>query len=110
MVVGDPELAVPWSSRGVLEVSTNTEGLVSGILTFAPGVALKVSGSIVPATDKCPPSVNLTGEGLGSVNRIKGFFIPESDHVVGTIMCAEHDLLKQPNGTLGPFVLVPIQA
>jgi hypothetical protein len=33
------------------------------------------------------------------VNRIKGFFIPESSHVVGTIMCMDHDLLKQPNGT-----------
>jgi hypothetical protein len=50
MVVGDPELATPWSPPGVLEVSTSAEGLVAGTLTFAPGIALKVSGSIVPAT------------------------------------------------------------
>jgi hypothetical protein len=36
-------------------------------------------------------------------------FTPESGNVVGTIMCTDHDLLKQPNGTLGPFVPVPIQ-
>lgn len=57
LVVGRPELAVPWSSRGVLEVSTSAEGLVSGTLTFAPGVALNVSGSIVPAADKLGPFV-----------------------------------------------------
>lgn len=108
-VFGDPELATPWSPRGVLEVSTSAEGVVSGTLTFAPGVALKVSGSTAPATDTCPASVSLTGEGVGSVNRIKGFFIPESGHVVGTILCTDHDLLKQPNGTLGPFVLVPMK-
>jgi hypothetical protein len=108
-VQGDPELAKPWSPRAVLEVSTSAEGVVSGTLTFAPGVALKVAGSITPATEAGLSSVSLTGEGLGSMNRIKGYFIPESGHVVGTIMCTDRDLLKQANGTLGPFVLVPIQ-
>jgi hypothetical protein len=78
-------------------------------LTFAPGVVLEVSGAIVPATDTCLASVTLIGKGLGSVNRIKGFFIPESGNVVGTILCTEHDLLKRPNGTAGPFVLTPVQ-
>jgi hypothetical protein len=108
-VQGDPELAKAWSPLGLLEVSTSAEGLVSGTLTFGPGVALKVAGSITPATEAGLSSVSLTGEGLGSMNRIKGYFIPESGHVVGTIMCTDHDLLKQANGTLGPFVLVPIQ-
>lgn len=71
---------------------------------------MKVSGKIIPATNKCPASIELTGEGLSSVNKIKGFFIPGSDHVVGTIMCVANDLLKQPNGTLGPFVLFPMKA
>lgn len=108
-VVGEPELAVPWSPRGILLARTGADGTVSGTLTFAPGVALEVSGSVVPATDTSPASLVLTGKGLGSVNRIKGFFIPESGHVVGTILCAEHDLLKRPNGTVGPFVLMPIK-
>jgi len=82
---------------------------VSGTLTFAPGVVLEVVGAIAPATSTGPATVTLTGKGLGSVNRIKGVFVPDSDHVVGTVLCTEHDLLKQPNGTVGPFVLVPLR-
>ena len=110
-VQGNPELATPWSPPGgVLEVTTGELGEVMGTLTF-PGAALKVSGKIIPATDKDPASVELTGEGgRASVNKIKGFFIPGSDHVVGTIMCVANDLSKQPNGTLGPFVLFPVKA
>ena len=106
---GGANLAVPWSPPGVLEATTDADGEVRGTLTFAPGVALKVSGRIVPATEHCPASVELTGEGLSSVNRIKGYFIPGSDHVVGTIRCVANDLLKQPDGTSGPFVLFPIR-
>jgi hypothetical protein len=109
-VDGDPELAEPWSTRGALEVTTGETGEVAGTLSFAPGIALKVSGRIIPATDKVPASIEMTGEGLTSVNKRKGFFIPGSDHVVGTIMCVANDLAKQPNGTVGPFVLFPINA
>lgn len=108
-VVGEPELAVPWAPLGVLLASTSADGTVSGTLTFAPGVVLEVSGAIVPATETCLASVTLIGRGLGSVNRIKGFFMPESGHVVGTILCTANDLLKRPNGTAGPFVLMPIK-
>jgi hypothetical protein len=108
-VVGEPELATNWAPKGVLLACTSADGTVSGTLTFAPGVVLEVSGAIVPATDTCLASVTLIGKGLGSVNRIKGFFIPESGNVVGTILCTEHDLLKRPNGTAGPFVLTPVQ-
>jgi hypothetical protein len=107
-VVGEPELAVAWAPLGVLLASTGADGTVSGTLTFAPGVVLEVSGAIVPATDSGLASVSLIGRGLGSVNRIKGFFMPDSGHVVGTILCTANDLLKQPNGTAGPFVLTPI--
>ena len=96
----------------VLDVTTSEAGEVTGKLTFAaaPGLVLKVSGKIISATDKFPASVELIGAAGPSVNKIKGFFIPESDHVVGTIMSVANDPLKQPNGTLGPFVLVPIKA
>ena len=102
-VQGNSELATPWSPLGVLDVTTSEAGEVTGKLTFAaaPGLVLKVSGKITFATDKCPASVELTGEAGPSVNKIKGFFIPESDHVVGTIMSVANDPLKQPNGTLG---------
>lgn len=108
-VEGNPELATPWSPPGILEVATGETGEVMGTLTFAPGIALKVSGKITPATDTRPASVELTGEGLSSVNKIKGFFIPGSDHVVGTVLNLAHDLAKMPVGTVGPFVLFPIK-
>ena len=109
-VDGTPELAVVWAPLGTLEAVTGEAGDVKGTLTFAPGVALKVTGTVHPGTGKDPASVELIGEGLTSVNRIKGFFIPESDHVVGTIMCVTNDLAKQANGTAGPFVLVPLKS
>jgi len=109
VVLGDPELAEPWSPHGLLEVETSDSGEVRGILTFAPNVKLQVSGMIRPAKANALPFVTLTGEGQGSVNYIKGHFIPNSDHIVGTVMCTQNDLLQQPNGTLGPFVLYPMK-
>jgi hypothetical protein len=106
-VVGEPELAAAWSPPGVLEVSTAPDGRVTGTLTFTPQLVLDISGAIVPATATSPAAVALTGKGHGSVNLIKGVFLADSDHVVGTVLCTEHDLARQPNGTAGPFVLVP---
>ena len=108
-VEGTPELATPWSPLGVLDATTSETGEVTGTLSFE-GIALKVTGNITQATDKCPAFVELMGEGHSSVNKIKGFFVPGSDHVVGTIMALAKDLLGQPNGTLGPFVLFPKKA
>ena len=64
LVEGDPELAAPWSPVGVLDVRTGETGEVSGTLSFAPGVALEVFGSITHATDTSPASVSLVGQGL----------------------------------------------
>jgi hypothetical protein len=110
-VEGDPELAARWSPPAELDAATGADGRVTGTLTFKVkgGVALAVSGEIVAATAGCPASVSLTGEGHGSVNKLKGHFIPGSDHVVGTVVCTQHDLLGQPDGTAGPFVLVPLK-
>jgi len=110
-LVGNPQLAVPWSPAGELNVDTSERGEVMGTLTFAlaPGVSLKVTGLITPATDNSPASVDLTGEGHSSVNKLKGFFVPGSDHVVGTIVSLANDLGRQPDGTVGPFVLFPIK-
>lgn len=109
-VDGDPQLATPWAPPGELDVHTGLLGEVTGTLTFAPGVLLKVAGRISPAADKLPASVELTGEGLSAVYKIKGVFVPGSDHVVGTVLCAANDLAKQPVGTVGPFVLFPVKA
>lgn len=108
-VEGNPDLAKPWSPPAVLEATTGLCGEVSGTLTFAPGKFLTVGGSFLPATDKTPACLELTATGLSSVNRLKGYLIPGSDHIVGTILCMENDPGKQPNGTAGPFVLFPIK-
>jgi hypothetical protein len=49
--------------------------------------------------------VALNGEGVGAVHKIRGFFIADSDHVVGTVVAEKGDLVKQANGASGPFVL-----
>ena len=109
-VIGNPELLLPWSPTGVLDVDTNTAGEVLGKLTFNSAnskVVLNIKGHITPATDKEPTSIELIGEFHTSINKIKGFFIPDSDHIVGTILCMANDIAKQPVGTIGPFVLFP---
>ena len=111
-VEGNPQLATPWAPPGELVHNTDKAGKVTGTLTFPlAGVALNITGHITPATDKLPASVELTGEvtieGLPTVYKIKGFFVPGSDHIVGTVLSVENDLAKQPVGTVGAFVLFP---
>jgi hypothetical protein len=70
-------------------------------------IILIVSGRIIPPTPRAPTGIELMGEGLSSLSRLKGFFIPGSDHVGGTILCVANDLAQQPNGAAGPFVRFP---
>lgn len=112
-----PQIAAPWAPQGRLDVTTDaTTGKVTGTLKFAPGVELAISGSITPATGNLPEGIELTGEGLSSVNSIRGYFIPISTGpgcgpvVVGTVVAVRNDLAKQPVGTSGPFVLIPAPA
>jgi hypothetical protein len=107
-VEGNPKLAIPWSPPGVLDVDTNEAGEITGKLKFSEEVVLDIKGRVIPATDKEPTSVELVGQFQSSVNRLKGFFIPGSNHIVGTILSIADDLAKQPVGTAGPFVLFPI--
>lgn len=107
-VIGSPVLAEPWTPVGTLDVKTDTVmGDVSGTLTFRPGVVLQVTGKITPAVDPLPAAVELKGEGLGAVYQIKGWFVPDGDHLVGSVLCLAGDLAKQPVGTVGPFILFP---
>lgn len=103
-----PQIAAPWAPPGVLNVTTDGSGQVTGTLTFSPGVALNVTGTVTPAVNDLPEGIELTGEGLSSINKIRGYFITGSDHVVGTVVAVQNDLAKQPVGTTGPFVLYPI--
>lgn len=108
-VVGSPSLAQPWTPEGTLNVKTSTlsDWEVTGTLTFGPGVSLKVTGKTIPAKGQEPSSVELMGEGLGAVYQIKGWFVPDEDHLVGSVLCLANDLRKQPVGTVRPFVLFP---
>jgi hypothetical protein len=109
------QIAIPWAPRGALEVTTDGSGRVTGTLEFGPTVKLTITGNLTPAFPANPANripagpegVALTGEGAGSVYKIRGFFIPDSDHVVGTVVAEKGDLAKQADGTSGPFVLVP---
>jgi hypothetical protein len=110
---GPAQLAAPWAPRGELTVSTDAEGNVTGTLKFAPGVELAVTGTTTPATGNLPEGVDLVGEGLGSVNQIRGFWIvgtgsaDSAPVIVGRVVAVKNDLAKQPDGTSGPFILFP---
>jgi hypothetical protein len=117
-VAGDPDLAEPWTPPGTLVVDTDERGEVTGKLTFPPGAVLAITGRIIPAkpatstTLEVPAGVELTGTGVGlpAVYEVKGFFVPGSDHVVGTVLSMANDLARQPVGTAGAFALFPAKA
>jgi hypothetical protein len=107
------QIAAPWSPRGELHVTTDLAGKVTGVLKFGPKVELAISGSITSAAGELPEGVELTGEGLGSVNKIRGYFVPgttgpaSGPMIVGTVVAVANDLKGKPIGTQGPFVLFP---
>jgi hypothetical protein len=105
---GNPDLAKIWAPLGELDAETDATGVVTWKLTFAPGVALAVTGRINSATGPLPASLEATAEGHSAIYKIKGFFVPGGDHVVGTVLNVANDLAQQPAGTLGPFVLYHI--
>jgi hypothetical protein len=39
-----------------------------------------------------------------------GYFLADSDHVVGTVVTLGNDLGWQPAGASGPFVLYPVRS
>jgi hypothetical protein len=46
-------------------------------------------------------------EKLSAVYNLRGFFLENSEHIVGTVVAMANDLAFQPVGTSGPFVLYP---
>jgi len=107
-VTGSPVLANPWTPVGTLDVTSDADtGDVVGKLAFSPTVVLDISGKTLPATSSQPASFELKGEGVGSVYQIRGWFVPDSDHFVGSVLCLAGDLARLPVGTVGPFILFP---
>jgi hypothetical protein len=107
---GKPPLA-PWAPHGRLSVMTDGTGRVDGVLTFpsVPGLEFTVSGSITPAVGQLPAGVELTGEsgGHSSINKLVGYFITDTQEplIVGNITAVRNDPARQPDGTVGLFVL-----
>ncbi len=106
---GTAQVAAPWAPPGVLAAETSAAGEVKGKLSFGPGRELAVTGSITAATAALPEGIELTGEGLGAVYRIRGYFVEGSTHLVGTVLSIQRDVAGQPDGTHGPFILFPAE-
>lgn len=112
-----PAPVVPWSPVGNLTVTTDASGTVSGKLAIPlpPGapvseLVMEITGSITPAGIGVPEGVRLTGKGgRGSVNDLIGYFVSGGVRpvVAGTIWAVKNDPGGEPDGTYGPFVLVP---
>lgn len=102
------ELVAPWAGPAELQAATDAAGNITATLTFRPGIALKVSGRVTPATGGLPEGIDLNGEGLGAVYRIRGYSVAgRQDLIVGTVIVVQGtDPALQPLGTHGPFVLL----
>jgi hypothetical protein len=121
---GPPSPLMPWSSVGRLSVTTDQAGKVDGRLTVPlppdapiPALLFTISGSVIPASEgplSVPERVELTGkltsrDGRESVNELRGYFVAGGANPVicGTIVSVRNDPAGEPDGTSGPFVLVP---
>jgi hypothetical protein len=108
-----PNLAAPWAPPGRLEVSTNPDGRISGKLTFPGDTRLSVSGQAhepqpagTSAPWPTPGSVELTATVGETEYRLRGWLIPDSNAIAGTVLAVRNDLAEAPDGTMGSWILV----
>lgn len=104
-------IAGPWAPQSVMEFATDSAGNVTGSVTLGP-LSGKITGSIKPAVDGIPEGIELvvTIEKTSSVYNLRGFFLEDSNHIIGSVVAISNDLGFQPVGTSGPFVLYPASA
>ncbi|MCY2967202.1 MAG: hypothetical protein NT069_26800 [Planctomycetota bacterium] len=102
------DLVANWAESATLDVTTDSAGAVSGTLTIIPGqLVLKVTGHVTPGDGgRILPGIQLIGEVGNSKNTIRGYFIPDTNVIVGTVLATQGDPALAPDGTAGPFVLV----
>ena len=105
-----PLIAGPWTPPSIMELVTDAVGNVTGTAKLGP-IDFKISGSVKPESDKIPEGIELevTVEKFAAVYKLRGFFLANSDHIVGTVVAISNDLGFQPDGTSGPFVLYPVK-
>jgi len=111
-------LAGPWTPPSIMEFVTDSAGKVTGSAKLGP-LEFTIVGSVTPAVDGIPErAANSLPEGVelvvtvpskGSAYHLRGYFLADSDHVVGTVVAISNDLGFQPAGTSGPFVLYPVK-
>jgi len=92
-----------------MELATDAGGKITGTATLGP-FHFQISGSVTAAISKIPEGIELmvVVEGLPTVYNLRGFFLIDSDHIVGTVVAYGDDFGQQPAGTSGPFVLRPV--
>lgn len=111
-------------AKGQLIVPEDTTGELSGELVFAPGVTLRVTGQILPATDSTATILQATGKGIqgfteGAIYEITGWIIFTSSQdelptIHGSVLAVRGpntspniELGKMPINTVGAFTLAP---
>lgn len=113
---GSVLLATPWAPEGVFEVTTANDGSISGELAFDVGRVIKlgVTGQMhpaIPAQGDRPallPSVELTAVVGPTEYRLRGWMIPDSNAIAGTVIAVSNDLAQAPDGTFGSWILVQV--
>lgn len=109
-----PLIAGPWTSPtppAIMEFVTDAAGNVTGTAKLGP-IEFKIGGSVKPGGDQILEGVELsvTVEKFAAVYKLRGFFLANSDHIVGTVVAISNDLNFQPDGTSGPFALYPVKS
>ena len=101
-------IAGPWTPPSIMNLVTDAAGNVTGTAKLGP-VEFKITGAVKPAIDRAPEGIELevVVEKLSAVYNLRGFFLENSEHIVGTVVAIANDLAFQPVGTSGPFVLYP---
>jgi len=104
-------IAGPWTPPAIMEFVTDASGKVTGNAKAGP-FEFKIGGTVRPAVDGVPEGVELvvTVEKAAAEYKLQGFFLANSDHIVGAVVSVGNDLGLQPIGTSGPFVLYPARS
>jgi hypothetical protein len=111
-------IASAWTPPSVMDFVTDAGGNITGSaqlkVSATDTLEFGIKGSIKPAVDAwIPEGIELvvTVAQTTSVYHLRGYFLKDSDHIVGTVVAVSNDLAfqRQPVGTSGPFVLYPVK-
>ena len=106
-------IASAWTPPSEMDFTTDSSGNIKGTANLGR-IVFEITGTIKPALDAwIPEGIDLvvTVAMTSSVYHLRGYFLKDSDHIVGTVVAISNDLAFQPHpvGTSGPFVLYPVK-